>query len=471
MLPGFEAFQSLNPLITRDGYALLERLYTHPCAPRWNEVIGDRFVTEDLAAVAAFRRRLQQWPGATAGQPAYASAPPPSILEWVQQMRQRSPIFRAHILEGFPLARDWAYLPTMSRRDIAERPVDITPMDADLKRLIVYDTTGTTGHAVIVPHHPRTLAFSQALGEYAMGRYGVQPVFGAGRVGCFNIGAQVNTYVFAAIFSVWEQSGFAKINLHPKDWSDGATYEFGESVERARAYVEAFSPEFITSDPVGIAEMLRWEVGHGAKAIFSTAVELSAGLKAQAEARFGCPVIDWYSMTETGPIAFSAPDGDGLEIISPDIFVEAIDEDGFPVGPDKIGELTVTGGRNPYLPLLRYRTGDFGRVANGRIHDLHARKLVFFRAADGALVNPVDIGRIMRLHCAFAQHQFVQQANGACRVRVRPVPGVAVDREGLRRELATLFGEEVDIEVIVDEQLGDGQPGGKVEPYMQHGEI
>jgi phenylacetate-CoA ligase len=213
--------------------------------------------------------------------------------------------------------------------------------------------------------------------------------------------------------------------------------------------------------------MIRWEISPGAKAIFSTAVELSPALKTRAESYFGCPVIDWYSSTETGPVAFSAPDGRGLQVAAPDIYVETLDERGFPAAPGAVGELAVTGGRNPYVPLLRYRTGDFARIEDGRIVELHAREMVFFRAADGAVINPVDIGRIMRLHCAFAQHQFTQHPDAACTVRIRPTPGLPVDAPGLSRKLATLFGESAPIEIIIDPELGDGQPGGKVQPYVQ----
>ncbi len=448
-----DEWRELNPLITEAGYALLDRIRQHRHAPRWNEVVGDRIVSEDLEAVDAFRE------GVRAEMPEAGRGPSPKVVQWVEAMRERSTLFREHIPDGMDLERDWAHVPTMSRTDLAERIVDVTPRDADLDRLIVYDTTGTTGHAVHVPHHPQTLAKSHALCEYALEQYGVLPRFGPDMVACFNVCAQVNTYVFPIVFSAWNQAGFAKVNLHPKDWAGGR--------ESARRYFEDLAPHFVTADPVAIAEMLRWDVPTGPKAIFSTAVELSPGLKTRAEERFGCAVIDWYSSTETGPIAFTAPDGDGLQIASPDIYVEAVDEDGYPVGPGETGELTVTGGRNPYVPLLRYRTGDFGRVEDGRIHDLHGRKVVFFRATDGSVVNPVDIGRIMRLHCAFAQHQFVQQDDGSCTVRVRPVPGLPVDTDGLARKLATLFGESAKIDVIVDKTLGDGMPGGKVEPYIQ----
>lgn len=461
-----EAWRARNPCMTPQGFALLERIRQHPDAPRWQQVIGDHVHASDLAAVARFREQLaESWPMDTHA--IGSAAPPGAMLDWVANMRHRSALFEASIACGMNLARDWQHVPTMDRRDLAEQLTDLTPCDADLERLIVYDTSGTTGHAIHVPHHPRTLALNHVPGEHALAAYGIRADFVPGRVACLNVCAQVHTYVFPAVFSVWNQAGFAKVNLHPNDWlqpGEGGGLE--AAIARARRFFAANTPLFITADPVAIAEMMRWEVGRGVRAIFSTAVELSPGLKARAEAYFGCPIIDWYSSTETGPIAFDAPDGRGMQVAAPDIWVEALDADGFAVGPDQMGELTVTGGRNPYVPLLRYRTGDFGRVVDGRIHDLHGRQMVFFRAAGGAVVNPVDIGRIMRLHCAFAQHQFIQEVDGACRVLIRPIPDVSVDTAEIARQLATLFGA-TPIDVVVDETLGDGAPGGKVGPYVR----
>jgi phenylacetate-CoA ligase len=119
-----------------------------------------------LEVVDAFRERLvTQW--ATYGGPQSVQSPPATMVQWVEGMRERSQIFREHVPTGMNLERDWAYVPTMSRADLAKRLVDVTPTDADLERLIVYDTTGTTGHAVHVPHHPQALAMSQALCERA----------------------------------------------------------------------------------------------------------------------------------------------------------------------------------------------------------------------------------------------------------------------------------------------------------------
>ena len=71
----------------------------------------------------------------------------------------------------------------------------------------------------------------------------------------------------------------------------------------------------------------------------------------------------------------------------------------------------------------------------------------------------------MRLHSAFVQHQFVQQADGACVVRIRPAPGAGVDVGTIEEKLRSLFGKDQPLTVVVDETLGNKGRSGKVIPY------
>ncbi|MGV8042044.1 MAG: hypothetical protein AB2L07_18940 [Thermoanaerobaculaceae bacterium] len=104
---------------------------------------------------------------------------------------------------------------------------------------------------------------------------------------------------------------------------------------------------------------------------------------------------------ETGPVACSCPAGE-LHVLPPDLHVEVVRPDGGPAAPGERGEVTVSGGRNPLLPLLRYRTGDFARMAcepcgcgdpAPRLLGLAGREPVLFRADDGTPVGAVDISR------------------------------------------------------------------------------
>lgn len=456
------------PLMTAAGLSRLNLILQDPSAPAWNFTVGDRVRREDLAAVDEFRLRLGRDETGREGDTGAGSKPGASILDCVRSLRERVAHVRRALPLGFDPERDWAHVPLMTREVVAAHPEDLIPEGEALDRLIVYDTSGTTGHAMVVPFHPRTVALNHALAERAMRRWGVRHDFGADETGCINVCAQRHTYVFAAVFSVWGETGFAKVNLSEAAWRRGR--------EDARRFFERQAPRLLTVDPVTLAEMLDWELPCRPDLIVSTALALDPALRARAGQRFRCPVVDWYSTTETGPLACTVPDGEGYELLAPDVFVEVVDGEGFPVDDGTWGRVAVTGGRNPFLPLLRYLTGDravmgTARDARGRprrrIMALEGRRAVLYRALDGGVVNTVDISRILRLACHALQHQFIQRPDLSCRLAVRPVPDTGFDAAAVAAAVASLFGEEARVEVVVDERLGLDAPGGKVEPWLE----
>jgi phenylacetate-CoA ligase len=438
------AARRLFPLATEEGLRSLRRVREHPCAPRWTHQIGDHLVAADLEAVDAFRSEVEAHrSGARRG-------PPPALVERLAALRERVPLWQQRIGAGFAMERDWAYLPTTRREDLASRIDLAVPLDEPLDRLIVYETSGTTGHALRIPHHPRAVAQLHVLVERALGWYGLPVRQGPEVVACMNLRAQASVWIYASIFSVWRQAGFARLNLNPHAWAGG--------VEHARRFIAELTPGFLSGDPASFAELLRLEVACRPAALFSSAVELTDELKRLLEARCGCPVIDWYSTTETGPVACSLPGACGLAMVAPDLYVELVDDDGLPVPEGERGEITVSGGRNPFLPLLRYRTGDYARMTYAGDEPLlvgfEGRASVVFRAADHSPVSPVDVGRALRQSFAVVQHEFVQRADGSCLATLRPAYGVPVDPAQVEAELRALFGALVEVKVHIDPTLG-----------------
>lgn len=435
---------------------IVDRLRQHPDAPRWNHAAGDRLSSVDRSALAKFadalaRRRARREHGEV----------PEEILAWVKGRADGSPHMR-RALAGLKPERDWGRIPTTSREDLAVRVHDIVPDDADLAAMLVYRTAGTTGHALLVPHAARAVGAYLPLLDLGLRRHGVRPDFSPRSAALFLVGAQARTVTYPSSFSYWKGSGFAKLNLNPGDWPAAGAAE--------RFFAE-FAPSLLTGDPLSFSEMLRQGIRHRPKAMVTTAVALSRGLKKRLERAYRCPVIDWYSLTETGPLGYACPKGHGYHQLPHDVHLEALRPDGTPAAAGERGEIAVTGGRNPYLPLLRYRTGDWGRLDYGRcpcgdtmprLLDLEGRAPVVFRRADGSPVNPVDASRVLR-EFPLVQHEMLQTKDGGVRLTVRPA-GSGFPVERLRAALQELFGPGVGISVKTSATLGS-RKGGKLMPF------
>lgn len=448
-----------NPLITAAGFRNFLWLKQHACAPIWNFATGDRVEQNDIKEYHAFYERLG------VSRKKRDNTPPPEIINWVKGLRDQVPAFWKQIPEGFDVEKNWGDIPTLGREDIAERVETLVPLNADLSRMIVYDTSGTTGHAIVVPHHPGAMAKVPAMMAFVMDCYKITPAFNPHITACFNVCAQSNTVVFPNVLTVWQEAGFAKINFHHNYW---------RSEKDAQVFITDSAPMFLTGDPVGFAEMMRWEIKAKPRAIFSTALTMPAALKKKLESAYHCPVIDWFSITEVGPIGYICPKNNGFHLLPHDLHIEIVDESGHPAPERERGEIVVTGGRNPYLPLLRYRTGDWARIDFSpcpcgdpmpRLVDLEGRKPVLFYALDNSVVNPVDIGRLLR-DVAFVQHRFIQRADRSCDLFIRPVlKNQKLDKAIIINKLKLLFGKKQIVRVHIDRNLGNNAPGGKVIAY------
>jgi phenylacetate-CoA ligase len=443
-----EAWRERAPCMSQASWRGLERTLQHVDAPRWNRTLGDRVGEVELADLEVFRRELGGRPREAGREPSRA------MLGFVDALRDRLWVL-ADLPSGFDTARDFVEIPTTSREDIVRRLEDLVPRDADLGRAIVYTTSGTTGHPVMVPTHPGAMVKNLAHLDLLAEIHGVPLAPAEGATFALNLGLQRHTYVFATTMSGWRGAVFAKLNLAPHDWAGG--------MAACRRFVGDFAPELIAVEPVTMAEMSRLELALAPKLVVSSAVTLTRAQARATEQRFATRVVDLYSSTETGPIAATIPGVDGHVVLLPDVFVEVLDEAGERVPDGEWGEITVTGGRNPFLPLVRYRMGDHGRLttvtlADGRsaraILDLEGRAPVSYRAGDGSSLSSVDIARVIRPLGAFLQHRFVQRKDGSVALSLRPIPDIPVARDAMEEGLRQLFGPGVAIEVRVDPNLG-----------------
>lgn len=457
-----DAWRARAPAMTERAWAGLARVLEHPDAPRYNRTLGDRVGDAELAALDACRAALATAPREAAATPSRAT------VDFVEALRSRL-FLLDELPDGFDMARDFEALPTTDRDALAHRLEDLVPRDLPIDDAIVYSTSATTGHAVIIPSHPTAMVQNLAHLERAMQLHGAALAPACGEPLAVNASMQRQTYVFATTMSGWAGAVFAKLNLAPHDWGGGAP-------SRDR-FLRDFAPRLIASEPVTLAEALRLELPVRPTVVISSAVSLRPELGDALRAAWGTTVIDLYSTTETGPVAATVPGVPGHVVLLPDLFVEVLGPDGARLPDGARGEVTLTGGRNRYLPLVRYRTGDFGRLAtvtlpDGRaartILDLEGRAPVRFRATDGGPVTSIDIARRIRPLAPFVQHALRQRADGAVELRLRPLPGVPIPREDFAHTLRDLFGRDARVEVVIDPALGAG--GGKVVAWRRDGD-
>jgi phenylacetate-CoA ligase len=152
----------------------------------------------------------------------------------------------------------------------------------------------------------------------------------------------------------------------------------------------------------------------------------------------------------------------GHEVLPHDLHVEVLDKEGNVCDPGVRGEITLTGGRNPFLPLLRYRTGDWASLnfdgAVPVLVGLEGRAPVVFRARGGQLVNNIDVTQVLQ-QLALPQFTLHQSADGALTFRAR---GTDMSHEALREALLGLFGPDQPLSI---EDLPEQAGGDKVIPY------
>ncbi len=152
------------PLLTPAGRQLLCAMRQHPQAPLWNWPNGEQLGAEGLATVERFARELNQ--ARTAGQPSW-------LDEFAAFCIQRVPFYRSRASARGGSAARFQDMPSCCREDLAPQVWDFVPDDQPLDELIVFSTSGTTGHPTKMLFTPATAACGVPLLEYALSRYGI----------------------------------------------------------------------------------------------------------------------------------------------------------------------------------------------------------------------------------------------------------------------------------------------------------
>jgi phenylacetate-CoA ligase len=153
-------------------------------------------------------------------------------------------------------------------------------------------------------------------------------------------------------------------------------------------------------------------------------------------------------MNEAGPIACWSDQHRGFLILQNRLLIEILSPDGKVLPDGERGEVTLTGGFNFYLPLIRYRTGDYASMqqsADGPLLvDLEGRAPVSFRSSVKTWFNNIDITHALA-SLALSQYALHQNKDGSLLLRLRNCDR-HLEKEVLS-ELGKLLGKDLKISV------------------------
>lgn len=181
--------------------------------------------------------------------------------------------------------------------------------------------------------------------------------------------------------------------------------------------------------------------------------QLTSGLRA--------PVMSAYALAEAGIVGTECRIARGFHFDPSRVLVE---EWHWPHATESgdVTEILVTPLRNRAMPLLRYQTGDIGRVAHDpcacgsalpRIVELAGRRFQYFRTADGRWVNPEPLS-VPFARAGLRQYQLIQHDPGGFEIWWVRGDGDP-DFQAVRNAVARLMGAAV---VLATRQFATGLP-------------
>lgn len=425
------------PTLTEHGRRMLDFLREHPHAPIYRNQSGNRLTAEDVEHVRAMEREALS---------AEVGWQRDQLPRWLDEFAERCladvPFYRRYGSR----TKDFHDIPTICRADLSRDIAQFVPDTVPIERLINFRTSGTTGHPLLLASHPVVAASYLAFHKRALRRIGIELRHGRGQVGVVLVGYQRKCFTYVSVTPTMDDSGLAKINLHPDDWRDPG--------DRAK-YLDALATEVYTGDPISFAELAKLPLQTRPRALLSTSMALLPSLCRRLEEHFGCPVLDLYSLNEAGPVAVADAAAGGHVLLQHAMYVEILDGAGQPLAAGQRGEVTLTGGFNFCLPLLRYRTGDYASLRfDGRepvLVDLEGRPPVEFRTMRGQMINNIEVTHALQ-RFAIAQFSLHQRSDGALQLRFA---GARRDHEAIRQALVDLFGPDQPLDIEGVDAFGD----------------
>jgi phenylacetate-CoA ligase len=361
-----------------------------------------------------------------------------------------APLFRKD--GAFDLA-GWADVPVMTRAEAQANETALHAKKIPPEMLPVSDdrTSGSTGTPLRIKRSFMQTVASHVLFDRAVGWNGCGPVRRLAITDVIDSGSESRSGEPA---DAQETQLVVPAHLDP-----------AEQI----AIVERTRPSHIIAFPNLVEAWL--ETGDisrlsGIRAIFSTGEVLSLEARERIAQQLGCPVINLYSSTETGPIAIGGPDR-GLRI-SEEIML--LEQPGGPIDPSRPVQVVVTPFYAYAMPLIRYTTGDYIRYSSRtpreaiglrRLEAVLGRERSLFRRRDGTRIWPAVHGDVIGDIVPLRGWQLVQETLDDIVLRIVTPGGLTAEAATDCREALAKMVPGFNIRVERVDKIEDDRATGK----------
>jgi phenylacetate-CoA ligase len=190
------------------------------------------------------------------------------------------------------------------------------------------------------------------------------------------------------------------------------------------------------------------------KGIISSSMMLYPWQRELIEKVFQCQVTNRYGCEEVSLIACECEKHEGLHVNLDGVFVELVDQEGTPVGPEVPGKILVTDLVNRAMPIFRYEVGDMASWAAqpcscGRtlplLRNIEGRVADYVLTPTGKYISGISLTENFALKIrGVGQCQIIQETIDHFHFNI--VPEADFDEESRRQiqeKVHQLFGEGV----------------------------
>lgn len=457
------------PGLSPHGCQRLQWLAEHPHGPLLRNRSGHRLTQADQLILHSIElQELDRWPcthpmgtrlqnlshrqfsaniGSVSSAPHLDNALPDWLAEFLPTCARIVPYYRQYLPASITDMTAFRAIPTMDRSDLSHDITRFVADDLPLDRMFKFTTSGTTGHSLTVPTHPLVAAQYSIFHQKALLAHSIDLAANHSEVAVMLAGFQQRCFTYLSVIPHLGERALLKLNFHPCDW---------RHPEDRGIFIDDIKPALVTGDPLSLHELAQLSFQHAPMAVLSTSMALTDGHQQCLQNRFKCPVIDIYSMNEAGPIGARVPHREGFRLLQSRLLVEILDEQGNVLPAGQRGEITLTGGFNSYLPLVRYRTGDHAHLichddGHWYLDNLEGRLPIRYRTQQGDWINNIEITHALQPF-PLPQYIFHQHANGAVVLKVR---GKVTHSSEIMQALQARLGAQMPVCIEANQNFPD----------------